>query len=212
VPAVALALLSIAEFVVADLVLDARFPPESAQFLEKLQEKLGTTTVHEEIVKVLKTCVDSFKGCDRTRISSTVHLRVSIMSNDGLATQPALIQLSDYTRAGLGGRRWRLIEHTKGLVGRCLRLEELVWVNFRAELDYRARMVEEFGFTRDEVEKHTKSARSYLAFPLRDRGETVGVIYFFSTEPQVFPLAASEDGLRDTGEVIVGFLRTADVL
>ena len=205
-----LGLLSIAEFVVADLVLDKRFPPHSARFLERLQRKLGSTSIHQEIMNSLESCVAGFKGCDRSKISSTVHFRVDINYDEG--TLPALIQLSDYTRSGLGGRRWRVIQATKGLVGRCLRQEQLVWVNFRSEEEYRVRMVEEFGFTKDEVDDHTTTARSYLAVPLLNARETVGVLYFFSTEPQVFPHAASEHDLRSKAEVITGFLRAAEIL
>ena len=88
VPAAILAILSIAEFVVADLIIDARFPPETAKLLERLQNKLA---VHDEIVRALKACESTFKGCDRDCISSTVHLRVDIeTSGNGDAT--ALIQ------------------------------------------------------------------------------------------------------------------------
>jgi GAF domain-containing protein len=73
-------------------------------------------------------------------------------------------------------------------------------------------MVEEFGFSPEEVDRHTKTARSYLAFPIRDRGDMVGVMYFFSTEPQVFPVAANEDRLRDAAESISALLRAAEIL
>ena len=208
VPAAVLAILSIAEFILADLIIDARFPPETVKLLERLQSKL---TVHDEIVRVLKSCVSTFNGCDKERISSTVHLRVDITtSGNGIAT--ALVQLSDYTQAGLGGRRWRTLDPAKGLVGRCLRLEKLDWVNFRSIDEYRDRMVREFGFTRQEVARHTTTARSYLTYPIEDKGKAIGVIYFFSTEPQVFPLAADLSRLIEAAESILGLLRTADIL
>jgi hypothetical protein len=208
VPGVILAILSIAEFVVADLIIDARFPPETAKLLERLQNKL---IVHDEIVRALEACVRTFKGCDINCISSTVHLQVDIVTSGNVDTT-ALIQLSDYTKAGLGGRRWRTLEPTKGLVGRCLRLEQLDWVNFRSLDEYRDRMVREFGFTRQEVARHTGAARSYLAYPIRDKGEIIGIMYFFSTEPQVFPHAAVPQGLDNTAESILGLLRTAEIL
>jgi hypothetical protein len=208
IPAVILAILSIAEFVVADLIIDARFPPETAKLLERLQNKF---TVHDEIVRVLNSCVGTFRGCDINCVSSTLHLRVDIVTSDNGDTA-ALIQLSDYTKAGLGGRRWRTLEPTKGLVGRCLRLRQLDWVNFRSIDEYRYRMVREFGFTHQEMARHTTVARSYLAYPIRDKGEIVGIMYFFSTEPQVFPHAADPQKLNDTAESILGLLRTADIL
>lgn len=208
IPAAILGILSIAEFVVADLIIDARFPPETAKLLERLQSKL---TVHDEIVRVLKTCVSTFEGCDINAISSTMHLRVDIVTSDNGDTA-ALIQLSDYTKAGLGGRRWRTLEPTKGLVGRCLRLGQLDWVNFRSLDEYRDRMVREFGFTHQEVARHTTTARSYLAYPIQDKGEIVGILYFFSTEPQVFPHAAKQQRLNDTADSVLGLLRTAEIL
>jgi len=212
VPAVSLGVLSILEFVVADLVIDARFPRETSELLERLQTKLSTTSTHDEIVRVLNNCVGSFHGCDASRVSSTVHLRIDVLPTEGLLPESGLIQISDYTRAGLGGRRWRVLEPTKGIVGRSLRLGSMACVNFATEREYQRRMVEEFGFTHAEVEQHASSARSYLAWPLIERGAVVAVLYFFSTEPQVFPVAADESTLRETGEHVTGLLRAADIL
>ena len=87
-----------------------------------------------------------------------------------------------------------------------------VFVNFASEEEYRRRMVEEFGFTQAEADRHTTTARSYLAYPLLDEGEPVSVIYFFSSQPQVFPLAADDGDLRDTAAEIGGLLRAAEIL
>jgi hypothetical protein len=212
IPTFALACLSAVEFAVADLLLDRRFPPESTEFLERLQRKLRTTTVHGGIVDALNSCVETFRGCDPSRISSTVHLRIDVLSDYESDTLPALIQISDYTRAGLGGRRWRLLEPTKGLVGRCLRVGERVCVNFRSQSEYRARMVMEFGYTAEEVDRHTTSARSHMAHPLMVSGDIVGVLYFFSTEPQVFPLAASPEHVCKAGNTVLSLLQAAEIL
>jgi hypothetical protein len=85
-------------------------------------------------------------------------------------------------------------------------------VNFRSLDEYRDRMVREFGFTHQEVARHTTAARSYLAYPIRDKGEIIGIMYFFSTEPQVFPHAVNSQRLSDTAESILGLLRTAEIL
>ena len=211
-PAAILGLLSIGEFIVADLVIDARFPRETSDLLERLETKLSTTATHAEILGALQRCVGSFRGCDTTRISSTVHLRVEVLSGDERPSSPGLIQISDYTRVGLGGRRWRVLDPAKGIVGRCLRRDAMVSVNFSDEDEYQYRMIEEFGFTRNEVERHTRSARSYLAVPMVDHDETVGVLYFFSTEPQTFPLAASVEALEGATATIAGLLRAAEIL
>ncbi len=42
----------------------ARFPRETSDFLARLQSRLSTTSTHEEILKVLEACVNSFVACD----------------------------------------------------------------------------------------------------------------------------------------------------
>lgn len=210
--ALLLGVLSIVEFVLADLVIDSRFPKETREFLDLLRERFIQNGIHDEIVRELTTCVSRFRGCDPSQVSSTVHMRVSVLTAGTDESTPALIQLSDYTKAGLGGRRWRVLESTKGIVGRCLRLERMVWVNFRSVDEYRQRMVEEFGFSQTEIEQHTVSARSYLAYPLQQEASVFGVLYFFSTEPQVFPHASDPAEIDRTAAAIIGLLRAADVM
>lgn len=212
VPGLVFTALSVFEFVVADLLIDARFPRETSEFLDRLQTKLSTTSTHDEILNVLDTCTRTFSGCDYSRISATVHLIVDVVAVRSEAPTPGLVQISDYTRSGLGGRRWRVLEPTKGLVGRCLRTETAVTANFSDEEDYRRRMVTEYGFTRSEVDRHTEAARSYIACPIMSGSDMVGVLYFFSTEPQVFPRAADTVKLRETADVVAGFLRAAEIL
>lgn len=212
VPAVVLAIASLAEFVVTDLLLDKRFPPESAALLERLQQKLTTTSIHDEIVSALNSCVSGFRGCDPSKISSTLHLCIDVISDTGSEAVPSLVQVARYTRPSLGGPRWRILSPAVGLVGRCLRLDELVWVNFRDRSEYDHRMVAEFGFAPEDVQQHTTSARSYLAAPLHDGGRLVGVLYFFSTEPQVFPVAADRGQLARAGQEVLRLLRVAEIL
>ncbi|WP_244930834.1 GAF domain-containing protein [Nocardioides sp. W7] len=212
IPAVVLALATVAEFAVTDLLLDKRFPPESAALLDRLQQKLTTTNIHDAIVDSLNNCVRGFRGCDPSKISSTLHLRVDVLPDSDSGAVPSLIQVSAYTRKSLGGRRWRVLNPAVGLVGRCLRLNDIVWVNFRDRSEYDHRMVSEFGFSSDEVQRHTTSARSYLASPLRDEKQIVGVLYFFSTEPQVFPVAADLVELERTGQDVLRLLRVARIL
>lgn len=212
IPGSALGLLSVAEFVVVDLVVDSRFSRESADFLERLQRRLAATSTHDEVLGVLSECVHSFVGCDRERISSTLHLAIETIEAGTPTTSTGLVQISDYTRHGLGGRRWRVLHATKGIVGRCVRVGYTVHVNFHTDAEYRRRMVEEFGFTQAEAMRHTKAARSYLAVPVHSLGDLVGVMYFFSTEPQVFPNAADTDVLTRNANVIAALLRTAEIL
>jgi GAF domain-containing protein len=88
----------------------------------------------------------------------------------------------------------------------------MVYVNFSTPAEYKRRMIEEFGFTQAEAERHTTAARSYLAFPVFSSGNVIGVMYFFSTEPQVFPKAADEDVLERHASVVAGLLRAAEII
>lgn len=212
VPTVLLAIVGLFEFILTDAILDSRFPRESRDFLDRLQKKLRTTSINAEILDALTMCIARFQGCNVSNVSSALLLRVEVHSQISDRPEPALIQLSDYTRPGLGGRKWRLTPETKGIVGRCLRTKELSSVNFRDAAEFRDRMVREFGFRVDELEKHTMSARSYLAYPIVADREIVGVLYFFSTEPQVFPVAAEEVALSDCASQVAGLLRAAEVL
>jgi GAF domain-containing protein len=137
---------------------------------------------------------------------------IDIVEPGTSATAAGLVQISEYTRAGLGGRRWRVLRETQGIVGRCARVGTMVCANFRTDSEYRKRMVYEFGFTRDEADRHTTAARSYLAFPVESSNDLVGVMYFFSTEPQVFPQAADKAVLDRNARVIAGLLRVSEIL
>lgn len=211
IPATALFALSLTEFVVADIVVDSRFPPETTQFLEQLTARLAATPTHDEVVAALERCKRKFVGCDATAVSAALHLIVQLYSEPENSLHPGLVQLSEYA-GDARGRPGRVLHATKGIVGRCVRTKTKVHVNFADEDEYRRRMVEEFGFTQTEADGHTTSGRSYLAFPVPPDGEPVAVMYFFSTEPQVFPLAASDDDLADTAAEIGGLLRAAEIL
>jgi len=207
---IALVLLSLLEFVVADLLVDRRFPRETERFLNRLKERIAATSTHDELVEAVQVCIETFKGCNVESVSGTIHFRVTHY-DEANKQAPALVQLAPYT--GQGGEPWRVIAATKGIVGRCLRLERKVWVNFADASEYEDRMVQEFGFTAEQSARHTRSARSYLAYPVRDAvGSLVALLYFFSTEPQVFPLAADDSELRRTSEEVVRLLRAAEIL
>jgi hypothetical protein len=212
VPAAVLALLSVGEFVVADVLIDSRFPRESAEFLERLQQRLAGTSTHDEVRAALSACVESFTGLDKDKVSSTVHLTVNVAEVGTSETVLGLVQISDYTRPDLGGRRWRVLKATQGIVGRCARMGEMVHVNFRDAVDYQRRMVAEFGFTKEETARHTTTARSYLAVPITSAGSLVGVMYFFSTEPQVFPIAADRAELSRAAATVASLFRAAEIL
>lgn len=212
IPGSLLGILSIVEFVLADIYVDSRFPLETTEFLERLERRLSTTSTHREILTILRNCVDSFVACDRRRISSTVHLTVDLVEPGTSQTATGLVQISDYSRSGLGGPRWRVLKATQGIVGRCIRAGRMVYVNFPTPEEYTRRMVEDFGFTRAEAASHTTAARSYLAVPIFNSETLIGVMYFFSTETQVFPGAIDLDALDHHAESVASLLRASEII
>lgn len=61
------------------------------------------------------------------------------------------------------------------------------------------------------MKQHSRNARSYLAYPLYKEEDIVGVIYFFSTEPQVFPRAAPDLRLEATADAVLALLNAAGI-
>jgi hypothetical protein len=204
--------LSVLEFAIVDVLIDARFPPESQAFLDRLEDRAEQTDINNSIREVLSLQIGRLKGCNQERISAAVHLRVDVLSDFESGAVPGLIQLTDYTSHQLGGRKYRVLSPTKGIVGQCFRVGEAVWVNFRDLREYRERMVRDFGFTKDETEKHTKTGRSYYAYPLADGARQVGVLYLFSIDPQVFPVAVRGTEISDAATSIIQLLKTAEIL
>ena len=73
-------------------------------------------------------------------------------------------------------------------------------------------MVTEFGYSLDEVEKHTRDARSYLAQPVFAGEACVGVMFLFSTEQQVFPRAADPAFMDSIAREISAYLEGARIV
>jgi hypothetical protein len=205
VPAVLVLLASIAEFVIADILTESIYPARTQALLDRLEANLQE--YQERIRQSVDRSIGSLKACDTARVSGTFHLVVELYSVDSPGSEEALVQVTAYS-GPLGGRRWRFTPASKGVIGRCLRSARPECVNFASLDEYRERMVSEFGFSRMELAKHTKEARSYWAEPVELGGRLVGVIYLFSTEPQVFPRAADPTILqgiaREIGLYLVG--------
>jgi hypothetical protein len=88
----------------------------------------------------------------------------------------------------------------------------MVHVNFPTQEEYTRRMVEEFGFTQAEAASHTTAARSYLAVPVFNSHNLIGVMYFFSTETQVFPRAVDVDVVERHAESVASLLRASEII
>jgi GAF domain-containing protein len=208
-PAVFVFVAAFSEFVFADVLTESKYPARTQALLDKLDRHLQE--YHERIRQSIDRTISSLGACDSARVSGTFHLVVELYSADGNESEEALLQIAAYS-GPLGGRRWRFTSAGRGVIGRCLRSARSEWVNFSSLDEYMERMVSEFGFSRDEVAKHTKEARSYWAEPVQLGGRVVGVIYLFSTEPQVFPLAVEVSAMQSLAREIGNFLVGAGVI
>ena len=193
------------EFVLGDLIAEHSYPIETEKKLALLEARLGTQAI-SSITDMLNRIIRKFKACDQNRISATVHLLIDLSPSAEVRTRRGLLQLTDYV-GPFGGDKGRITTLDKGIIGRCARTEKREIVNFADQHEYERRMVEEFGFLRKEAESHTKSARSYLAEPIKIDGQVVGVMYFFSTEAQVFPLAARQAELSERAKDLGAILK-----
>lgn len=197
------------EFMVADVWAERTFPFETERKLALMEERLGATIIANISNRLVQTIAE-LEACDQTRVSATVHIVGELPSASSFQIPSGLIQLTDYVGSD-GGKKGRITHINQGVIGRCARTKQLETVDFANEAEYSELMVREFGFTAAEAEKHTKRGRSYLAYPLLKDNKLVGVLYFFSTEPQVFPLAARNLQLTDVAREIVNDLEIAQL-
>ncbi len=202
---------AIFEFIVGDLWADRSFPFDTERKLALLEKRLGRNAI-ETISKRLAEETAHFKGCDTSVISSTVHIFTELTATADHRVRKGLLQLTDYV-GPKGGKKGRITLITQGIIGRCARTGELETVDFAHDAEYRSSMVRDFGFTKEEAARHTTTARSYMAIPLtNDEGAIVGVLYFFSIEPQVFPQAANIERLHDLAREIVNYVTVAQLM
>lgn len=219
-PAFIVLVATFAEFVLGDILTDRRYPARTALLLERLETKLQLCS--EQIGEHIDRAIDSLQGCDRGRVSGTFHLVVDLYSPIDEEPEPAFFQVIDYAGRQIVDRtgkpkpgRWRFTSISKGIIGRCLRTNMAEHVNFSTEDELRERMVREFGFSRSEMEERSLDARSYWSQPVFHEDKVIGVLFFFSTEIQVFPKAIDEVAttkLEPTAQSIRGLLETAQII
>lgn len=198
---------TIFEFILADIVAERSYPIETEKKLALLERTLGIRAV-QSISRKLERIIQSFKACDQSRVSGTVHVIVELAFSPDGKIRFGLLQLTDYI-GSWGGSKGRITALTQGIIGRCARTGRIEHVNFADETEYRRRMADEFGFSKQEAESHTTIARSYISVPLLLDSRVVGVLYFFSTDPQVFPHAVRDSNLTARAQDVLDVLRTA---
>lgn len=209
-PFAVLVIFTIFEFLLADPITEHSYPIETEAKLDLLERKLGTRAV-ESISDKLRRIILAFKPCDQSRISGAVHIVVELDPSLEGRTRFGLLQLTGYFGPWKGSKG-RITTLDQGIIGRCVRTGQIEHVNFSDETEYRNRMVKEFGFSKKEADSRANIARSYLAVPLIIASRPVGVLYFFSTEPQVFPIAARDSDLEAQAKDVLDVLKTASIV
>jgi hypothetical protein len=207
---VVLLVATLGEFVFGDVLAERRYPYQTEKKLQALEDRLGSKVVGEAREKIGRAIL-TLTACDPSSVSGTVHLIVDLQPTAESPVRRGLMQLTDYIGPRRGGKG-RITPLEKGVIGRCARTGMVEFVNFASEVEYFSRMVSEFGFTDLETRSHTKTARSYFAHPLRSDGTVIGVLYLFSTEPQVFPYAADTVYLSRTADDLVGLLKVVALI
>jgi hypothetical protein len=210
IPFMVLLMASTVEFVLADYLAEQNYPIETEHKIEILERRLGARAV-EAIEEKLRRIIATFQACDTSQVSGTVHIVVELTSTPETRAPYGLLQLTNYV-GPYGGSKGRITPLEKGIIGKCARTAATETVNFSGADDYRVRMVREFGFSRKEAEMHTTIARSYIAQPLLLGSDIIGVLYFFSAEPQVFPHAARGSNLSSSAEDLVDLLKTVAIV
>lgn len=200
---------AVVELVFGDILVERRFPAKTARRLAVFDEKLGDRA-RDTIVHEISEVINGLKCCDTSLVRGTLHLLVDVTPADGIRPVFELFQVTDYVNGK--GLRGRFTTIDQGIIGRCARTGVREIVNFSSVNEYEQRMVREFGFSKREMESHSKASRSYLAEPLHHGSELIGVLYFDSTEPQVFPHAATSERLSLAAKAIVQQLYTAGVI
>jgi hypothetical protein len=175
-----------------------------------MEERLGAGTI-VEICHRLQRAIGQLKACDQSRVSATVHILIELSANTHNQIRSGLLQLTDYVGPD-GGKKGRITLINQGVIGRCARTHRTEAVDFADAKEYQDLMVRDFGFTKAETDRHTKTGRSYLAHPLFNGDSFVGVLYFFTTEPQVFPLAARNIDLESLVSEVVSYLKIAQLV
>jgi hypothetical protein len=214
-PFVFLLLTTFTEFVLADVLAEKVYPYETQKKLEILEQSTEGQKAAESLADKLERIIEHFKACDNSQISGTVHILVDLTPTNETRNRRGLLQLTDYVGPHKG-RKGRITTLSKGIIGRCVRTKSTEYVNFGDKAEYYDRMAREFGFSIEEAKSHATLARSYLAEPIfSDHGqgkELVGVLYFFSTETQVFPLAVGGIELKDMTYDLVNILKPTDLV
>jgi hypothetical protein len=93
-----------------------------------------------------------------------------------------LVQITPYVPTGRYGSFKDCLEVSKGIVGKCYRTGEIQFQGVDNSDDYRAELIEEWGFTKDDVKKISLDKLSFLALPVIRKDDTVGAVVFLDAK------------------------------
>lgn len=197
------------EFVISDILAERRYPTRTSTLFDALDMKLSH--VRDSIMEKLEGTVNDLKGCDKSLVNATVHLKVHFFSSIDDKLETGLVQLTDYY-GKKGGPPWRITSCYKGIIGRCIRTSRPEFANFNSQDYFEEKMIKEFGFTEEDIRTVSKDVRSYYAHPIEFNEQVIGVLYLSSTEPQVFPKAIDSSRIQNISRDIALLLRTARII
>jgi len=196
IPGICALICSLLEFVFGEMIVEKSYPSETKRILRAVDNM--SEQVSESLINCIKNIIDNLTGCDKSLVQATIHLRIDVnKTKDDNSRVFGLLQILPYYHLGMThedyinskDKRGRMLQSYKGIIGRCLRTENVECVTFSTVEEYNYRMINDFGFTKNEIKNHTFSARSYFAAPFKSQEQLIGMIYLFSKEPQVFPKA-----------------------
>jgi hypothetical protein len=202
------------EFVFGEVIVEKSFPTETRRIMNAV-DKMSIET-SESLINCLNSIIDDLSGCDKELVQATIHLKVGVNRSNKFG----LLQIFPYYHIGLSHQEFisskeksgRILEGFKGIIGRCMRTENVEYVNFATVEEYNFRMINEFGFSKDEVVKHNFSARSYFAAPFKASSGLIGIIYLFTKEPQVFPKAVDIQKFVTKSNHIADILKVGKII
>lgn len=200
-PALILFAVSLFEFALNDIIAAKTFPEATLSKMEVLRH-VRTQATLREITRLLRSLMTHSALTD-VPVLATAHLKIELFSALDEENELGLLQLVDYEASPKvsgterRGGRFRVTSQYQGLIGRCLRTEQEDHVNFASEAEYHEKMVRDFGFSKDQTAHHSQTARSYYACPIkRDNATVIGVLYIYSSEPNIFPARLAVGDLR----------------
>lgn len=105
------------------------------------------------------------------------------------------LQTCNYIPNGTGGGR--KISKKEGIVGKSFEQKKKLVENFENAEEYRAKMIDEYNYTKEGLQECTEDRRSYFSYPILDETHRVlGLIYFDSSHQNIFTLDSTDPKMQ----------------